>query len=245
MKLINRIVCFTLVCLGAWSCSDADDEQSDTLLSYLNTMSFENGGVIACAASDQNTNAILTFYYPEPGATDIRFYETNTTDVDPNDFSNYQQILIESEPFFNGYLGRFTQLDAHGKWIVITFELQGDIKVSNPIRSKQITKPTVWNDAVIIDQSQPGMPEFTWTDNAYGDNAIYFQVVSNSNNDLVSGTYTYDNTFQFYNTDNVVLNVTRQAPSSLVGGQEYNFTLMDVSEDNWVNWVILKTFEVL
>lgn len=228
-----------------WSCSDSDDEQLTSLSSYLNTIPFTNGSVIACAASDQNTNAILTFYYPELGATDIRFYETSTVDVNPNDFSNYQQVFIESQPFFNGYLGKFTQQESHEKWIVITFELQGEIQVSNPIKSKQITKPTVWNEDVVIDQTESRMPEFTWVDNAFGDNAIYFQVLSSSDNDLISGTYTYDNTFQFYNTDNVVLNVTRQVPSGLVVGQEYNFTLMDVSEDNWVNWVVLKTFEAL
>ena len=87
------------------------------------------------------------------------------------------------------------------------------------------------------------MPKFVWEDNAVGDNAIYFQVISDDQNNLISGTYTYDNYFQFYDLENVVLNITTQTPQPLTLNQEYNFTLMDVSEDNWVNWVVLKTFE--
>lgn len=47
----------------------------------------------------------------------------------------------------------------------------------------------------------------------------------------------------YYNTSNVVLNITTQTPPSLIVGNNYNFTLMDVSEDNWVNLVIQKTFK--
>jgi len=241
MKLINRVR-YILVFSIALSCTDSDDNLVLTLLSYLETGTYTNGAVIACAASDQNTNKLLTFYYPETGATNIRLYQTNNADINPNDFSNYQQVFVENEPFFNGYLGKFVQSVVNEKWSIVTFELDGDIKISNPIRSKQITKPTVWTDAVTIDQSQSGMPKFVWENNAVGDNAIYFQVLSNSANDLISGTYTYDNYFQFYNTDNVVLNITSEIPSSLILDEEYNFTLMDVSEDNWVNWVVLKTF---
>lgn len=240
MSAINKIK-YILVCIVLSSCSNDDD--ITTLASYIDGNTFEIGAVIACAASDKDTNEILTFYYPEIGATDIRFYETNTLDVNPNDFSNYERISLESEPFFNGYLGKFTQSSVTEKWIIITFKLDAEIKISNPIRSKQITKPTVWNEDVIIDQSQSGMPNFSWVDNPVGDNAIYFQVISDAQNNLLSGTYTYENHFQYYNTSNVVLNVTTLTPPLLVIGNTYNFTLMDVSEDNWVNSVILKTFE--
>lgn len=241
MKLISRIT-YSLIFLSVLSCANSDDERFFTLSSYLGTMTYTNGAVISCAASDQNTNNLLTFYYPEAGATNIRLYQTTTVDINPDDFSNYQQVFIENEPFFNGYLGKFVQSTVNEKWTIVTFELDGDIKVSNPIRSKQMTKPTVWTDVVSIDQLQSGMPKFVWEHNAVGDNAIYFQVLSNNTNDLISGTYTYDNFFQFYNTDNVVLNITTETPSPLILNEEYNFTLMDVSEDNWVNWVVLKTF---
>lgn len=241
---MNKIKYIIVSLLVFTSClKDNDDMLLDTLESYVLNKSFEMGAVIACAASDENTNEILTFYYPEIGATNIRFYETASDQIDKNNFSNYKQIAIQSEPFFNGHLGKFTQSSANEKWIIITFELHGEIKISNPIWSKQNTKPTIWNDAVTINQDAVGMPSFIWEDDAFGGNAIYFQVVSNTQNNLLSGTYTYDNHFQYYNTSNVVLNVTTQTPPALITGNNYNFTLMDVSEDNWVNWVIQKTLE--
>ncbi|MDO5978152.1 hypothetical protein [Flavivirga spongiicola] len=243
MPYINKIL-YVLTVLVMFSCSSDRDDEPLSLASYLEGRVFEVGAVIACAASDHDTKDILTFYYPKEGALNIRYYETTNTQVDNSDFSNYTQILLKNDPFFNGYLGKFTQKASVEKWILVTFELDGEVKISNPIRSKQISKPTVWNDAVTVNQSQAGMPDFLWEDNAYGDNAIYFQVVSDAQNNLLSGTYTYENRFQYYNTSHVVLNVTTQTPPALVSDNEYNFTLMDVSEDNWVNWVVLKTFKI-
>ncbi|MDO5971859.1 hypothetical protein Q4Q35_18815 [Flavivirga aquimarina] len=243
MDYINKIV-YALIILNIFSCSSNDDE-SPNLASYLEGDIFEVGAVIACAASDNETKDILTFYYPEEGATNIRYYETVHAQVDNSDFSNYTQILLQSTPFFNGYLGKFTQAASTEKWIIVTFELDGEIKISNPIRTKQISKPTVWSDDVEINQDESGMPNFTWVDDPVGDNAIYFQVISDDQNNLLSGTYTYQNYFQYYDTSNVVLNITTETPQPLVLNNTYNFTLMDVSEDNWVNFVINKTFTSL
>ncbi|GGD21095.1 hypothetical protein [Hyunsoonleella pacifica] len=225
------------------SCSDNDDTVTQTLATYASTNIVETGAVIACAASDETTGEVLTFYYPEVGATNIRFYETDDVQVNHEDYSNYKQIFIQSEPFFNGHLGMFTQVSLQEKWVIVTFELDGELKISNPIRIKHLSKPSVWTDAVIINQSQSGMPAFSWEHNVAGDNAIYFQVVSDDQDNLLSGTYTIESTFQYYNTSNVVLNVTTQLPPpNLTSGNQYNFTLMDVSLDNWVNLVITKSF---
>ncbi|WP_299885274.1 hypothetical protein [uncultured Lacinutrix sp.] len=239
MKKLKTIFFIVVV----FSCASSDDVVFSNLLNdYLNNRTIETGAVIACAASDQETNAVLAFYYPENGASNIRFYETNTTDVDKLDYSKYKRIDLESDPFFNGYLGKFTRVSQIEKWIIITYELNNEIKISNPIRSKQITKPTVWNENVTINTETTLMPKFTWPNNAFGDNAIYFEVIATAENNLLSGTYTYENNFQYYNTSNVVLNITNGEPSQLIQDAEYNFTLMDVSEDNWVNLVTRKTF---
>lgn len=224
------------------SCERDLDDDLQTLATYTQGQVIELGAVIACAASDESTDAVLVFFYPEEGATDIRYYETLNNQVDNADFSNYNQVLLQSEPVFNGHLGKFTQNLSNEKWIIITFELDGEIKISNPIRTKQISKPTAWNDDVNINQDTSGMPLFTWVDDAFGDNAIYFQVVTDENDNLLSGTYTNENQFQYYNISNVVLNVTTQIPPELIPNNNYNFTLMDVSLDNWVNWVIQKSF---
>ena len=117
--------------------------------------------------------------------------------------------------------------------------MDNEIKISNPIRTKHITKPSVWNDEITVDQTTPLMPVFNWEANAVGDNAIYFQIVSSIDNKLISGTYTLENRFQFYNTSNVVLNITEGIPQ-LANATNYNFTLMDVSIDNWVNLITLN-----
>lgn len=237
-KIIHIIICFALLL----SCSEDNDDVLQTLAVYTQGQTIEMGAVIACAASDKDTGEVLTFYYPELGASNIRFYETVNADVDESNFDNYTKNSLSPEPFFNGHLGKFTQNDLVEKWIIITFELDGEIKISNPIRTKQVSKPTVWNDSVTINQLLTGMPNFSWEDDSEGDNAIYFQVISDDENNLLSGTYTFENNFLYYNTDNVVLNVTTNSPPDLILNNKYNFTLMDVSLDNWVNLVIQKSF---
>ncbi|WP_055434869.1 hypothetical protein [Lacinutrix algicola] len=240
-----RILTLIVISLFFVSCSNDDDDialDSNVLSEYMKNRITEMGSVIACAASAENdSNTILTFYYPETGATDVRFYETETATVNKFEYSKYKRVVMESDAFFNGYLGLFTRQTSTEKWIVVTYELNNEIKISNPIRTKQIEKATVWNAAITIDLEEALMPHFSWEANAIGDNAIYFQVVSNINDDLVSGTYTYENNFKFYDVSNVVLNITEGFPE-LENNLNYNFTLMDVSLDNWVNLVSQKSF---
>jgi hypothetical protein len=239
-----RKLTFILISLVLVSCSNDDDGvvDSNVLSEYLKNRITEMGSVIACAASDiDDSNTILTFYYPEVGATDIRFYETETVVVNKFEYAKYKHIVLESEPFFNGYLGQFTIQASVEKWIIITYELNNEIKISNPIRTKQIDKPTVWNTDITVNLDETLMPHFSWEANVVGDNAIYFQVVSNVDNDLLSGTYTLENNFKFYDTSNVILNITEGFPE-LENNTNYNFTLMDVSLDNWVNLVSQKAF---
>ena len=243
MGVLNKFK-YLLIILSICSCSNSDYEQLATLNSYIINQTIEEGGVIACAASDTDTGEVLTFYYPEPGAKNIKFFQTNSAEDDRADYSNYLEAQPSHSPFFNGYLGKFIQASTNEKWVIITFELDGEIKISNPIRTKQISKPTVWNNNTVIDNSQSGMPKFNWEDDPFGDNAIYFQVISSTQNDLLSGTYTYENQFQYYNTNNVVLNITTHTPPELILNTNYNFTLMDVSLDSWVNWVVLKEFTI-
>jgi len=42
----------------------------------------------------------------------------------------------------------------------------------------------------------------------------------------------------------VVLNVTRETPPDLILDQSYGFTLMGVSDDNWVNTFVQTEFVV-
>ncbi len=227
------------------SCTDNDDElDPDKLSTVVIGRTVESGAVIACAASNAtNPDIVSVFFYPKEGTSDYRLYETSDTTIDANDYSNYTIIKdTVIAPVFNGYLKKFDREYPEEKWVIVTFEFEKELKISNPIRLKNKTKPTVWNDLLMIDMSISGMPKFSWEDNANGDNAIYFEIISDSDNNLLSGTYTYENMFQYYKTDNVVLNITTEIPPNLIINSNYAFTLMDVSEDNWVNTVIMKSF---
>ncbi|CAM1359381.1 hypothetical protein [Tenacibaculum xiamenense] len=226
------------------ACSKSEENTSN-LNSYLNTKEqIKKEGVIACAASDRADASIsYIFYYPVPEARNIQYFETNSVSVDPNDFSQYEKVSLENEGVFNNYLGRFIRNGSNEVWSIVTYEVNNIVHVSNPIRLKNATKPTEWNNSVAIDESAELMPEFSWMDGLVRENVIYFQVITNQGGDLLSGTYTYEKMFQYYKLDNVVLNVTRETPPALQMGMNYGFTLMGVSEDNWVNLVIEKNFE--
>ena len=115
------------------------------------------------------------------------------------------------------------------------------IKKSTKETSSNWMKPALWLSwglllLIILNESTAWMP--------LHDNAIYFQVISDTNDDFLSGTYTFEKSFQYYVLDNVVLNITRETPPQLATTQPYNFTLMGVREDNWVNLFIATSFEL-
>lgn len=199
--------------------------------------------VIACAASDAfDTSISYIFYYPLNGATEIQYFETENTSVNEKEFSLYKRRELPREGVFNGYLERYVRNDVNEVWSIVTFKTNGKLHKSNPIRLKNQTKPTEWNYQVTIDSTENTSPKFSWQDGIYKENAIYFQVVSTINHDLLSGTYTNDKWFQYYKLDNVVLNITTKKPPVLEVDSEYNFLMMGVSLDNWVNLVIDKRF---
>tara|TARA_R110002126_G_C10490437_1_gene503709 strand:+ start:18114 stop:18860 length:747 start_codon:yes stop_codon:yes gene_type:complete len=228
------------------SCSEDNDIITPrNLQEYITSISNDNlGNVIACAANaDGNTGLTYIFYYPEDGVTDIRYYEADSLNIiDSNDFSNYKKQILISEEVFGGKLERFSRSSSVESWSIVTYVLEGKLHISNPIRLKNTSNTTTWLEEVSIDNSESLQPIFTWSDFGITDNAIYFQVISDEDNIFISGTYTNDNYFQYNDILNVVLNINTETPADLVLDDTYNFTLMAVSEDNWVNLVIQKSF---
>ncbi len=237
---------YILICFFSFlSCVENEDiEVVKTLQDVIdNNSNLILGEVIACAGSKKSNNNIsYIFYYPVPSANNIQFFETENINVDKNDFSKYKLKTLPKEALFNGYLERFVRGSSTEAWCIITYLTNGKFHKSNPILLKNQTKSTEWVNEVTIDFSESLEPKFIWVDGRIKENEIYFQVVTNSDNDLLSGTYTYDNWFQYYKLSNVVLNVTREAPPSLIKNNNYGFTMMGVSEDNWVNLVVEKQF---
>lgn len=232
-----------LICI---SCTKEDLEVYSNLEEYISLQNnIDQIDVIACAASDRlDSEKTFIFFYPVIGASDIKYFETKNTEADKNDFSLYTEVNLRKEPVFNGYLERFVRESDVEVWCVVTYEVNGVLRTAQPIRLKHQTKFTEWIESVSIDNSDVLQPIFSWNDGNIDENEIYFQVLSDARNNLLSGTYTYDRWFQYYNLQNVVLNVTRETPPDLMLNNNYNFTLMAVSIDNWVNLVIQKEFFV-
>jgi len=208
--------------------------------------------LIACAAGGQSQyltddeRPISILFYPEGNATEFQYFETETINVNPDDLTNYQRVELPNEPLLNGYMQRFKRTALNeNTWCRVSFVKDGNLHISNAIRLKYDNLPTEYNAEILtIDQQTPLSPIFQWQDGRTPENQIYFQIVHDENDNLISGTYTYDQHFQFYDLSNVVLNVSPTSPTpSLAPQQKYTFVMLGVSIDNWVNLIVEGAFE--
>lgn len=239
-----RFYFIAFVFLIAACSTDAEQEDVFILENSFSGKEVVLDNVIACAALNQNDENVSVFFYPRPGANNFQYFETENTDVDKDDLENYTLNINPLQEVFNGYLQKFEVEATEEKWAIVAFDEGGKTHLSNPIRLKQFTKPTEYLPQNISIFEATTTPVFTWEDGQYDDTKIYFQVISDAQRNLISGTYTFEKTFQFYNLDNVVLNVTNGTPDELQNGNDYGITLMAVSEDNWVNMIVEKQFTV-
>lgn len=131
------------------SCNSSDDLEgiivaNDSLDSFVATNQIEIDNVIACACVSVNENGIIAYFYPRTGASDIRYYETENTRVNKNNYTNYTKVDLQSEDLFNGYLKTFRRITSEEKWVIISFMEDGTLHLSNPIRLKHRTQNTVF-----------------------------------------------------------------------------------------------------
>jgi len=235
--VILVLVNFLMGCSSEETDAIENDLPENSLAETIEGREIALSSVIACAGSAEDTSAVRVYLYPRPQATDIRYFETPNANIDPNNFDNYYELQPPRQGLFNNFLQFFEVSPDTEKWAIITFEEAGTLNVSNPIRLKHRTRPTEYlpENVSVTNAIQELNPQFSWVDGTLEDTIIYFQVVSTEQGDLLSGTYTLDRNFQFYVLDNVVLNITEEAPPDLELGVGYRFTLLAVSEDNWVN----------
>ncbi|WP_439128182.1 hypothetical protein [Polaribacter sp.] len=227
------------------ACSQDNDVQvARSLQEYIEeNPNFKTQSVLAYAANAAgNINLTYIFYYPEVGATDIRYYELTDPTLDKDNFANYRRQSLASAAVFGGKLARFARSSSIESWCLVTFVKEGVLHLSDPINIKNISKSTEYSNEVAINYKTITAPNFTWSDGNIKENAIYFQVISDEENNFISGTYTEEKFFQFYDTSNVTLNINTTKPEALIEDEIYNFTLMGISDDNWVNLIIEKQF---
>ncbi|MGJ8733755.1 MAG: hypothetical protein ACSHW4_11435 [Cellulophaga sp.] len=221
--------------LITYGCSEDGLTSLSSLKFALDGETVVKDNVIACAASGDKQGEVNVFFYPREGATNFRYFETENIAADKNNFEAYTELAPDIFNVFNGKIKRFLINSSEEKWVIVSFKEDGKIHICNPIRLKHITKSTEKINTVSVDETEPTMPIFSWEDGLYTDSVIYFQVVTDNQNNFLSGTYTNDKMFQYYKLDNVVLNITTKEPPTLNKTQTYGFTLMAVSQDNWVN----------
>jgi len=235
------------------ACGD-DNNDYNNLKEYLDVNSewTRSTQIIACAAgggafSDANPEApISIFFYPQTTAFDFKYFETDNASVNEIDFSNYKEIELEVSDVFNGYLRKFArEYSDKDRWAIVSYRLDGVLWTCQPILLKAGNAPTMIDaEAVSVEGTDTLTPNFSWDDASEG-NAIYFQVISDIEGNLISGTYTFDQDFVFYEPEDFAPNITNpDATPTLTSGTSYNFTLMGVGEDNWVNLISEKLFSL-
>lgn len=240
-----RLLTIVILLLIGISCSKKSAKNS--LERYINdNASLEQTDLIACAANLSLLASDLTyptdvFFYPIPGSYNFRYFECEDL-ADGNDYSKYYEKETPQARVFNGYLYKFKNSSFEGERMgIVTYESAGKLHISSPIRLKTNVKPTEYNYTDLQIQEDSITPNFTWQDGKIKENVIYFQVISDTLGNLISGTYTYEKTFTFYNLSNVVLNITKGTPE-LKPNRKYHLLIMGVSEDNWVNLIFERAF---
>jgi len=241
---------FLFVVILMFSCDEEPELNEMILADYIKLNgSLELADLVACAGGQENgllesaNEPTDVFFYPIKGATDFRYFEAENI-ADSVDFSKYLAKELKSEPIFNGYLWKFNNTPFTGERMgVVTYKTPGKIHVCTPIRQKTNIKPTEENPDLVLITENGTMPSFSWSDGLINENVIYFQVISDADNNLVSGTYTIEKDFTFYDLSNVVFNITDSTTTPMLEpNRDYRFTMMGVSEDNWVNLLIEKDF---
>jgi len=231
----------SLILLGA--CNKDSDLDETILQDYLTlNASDERADLVACAGGREiglmgdTSRPTDVFFYPVKGATDFRYFEAENV-ADSLDYTQYTAKELDDEPLFNGYLWKFNNLPFTGERMgIVTYKTPGKLHVCSPVRLKTNVKPTELNHDLITVQEDGITPSFSWQDGVITENVIYFQIVSDMDGNLISGTYTTDKQWTFYDESNVVFNVTDTTTvPTLAPNQTYKFSLMGVSEDNWVN----------
>ncbi|MEM6641594.1 MAG: hypothetical protein AAF616_01330 [Bacteroidota bacterium] len=235
---MKKLLFIASAILLLWSCGD-DEAPNFSLAQFIEDqgqLSVKDSSIIACAAGA--TDSVRVFFYPEPGFEDFRLWKLEGLGSDPSDFKNYVPLVAPTFDVFNGYLRYFFLTEEEGgTWVTVTGKDQTTLTIAQPILLKQSSFPTENSpDALTIDQSEDLAPRFTWEPGNYPGTIIFFQVVADGDRNLLSGTYTVDQTWQFYDLINVVLNIRDVTPiPQLNPKSDYSFTLMGVTRDNWVN----------
>jgi len=207
--------------------------------------------LVACAAGgqvgflDDPAAPLSMFFYPKLFSTNFKYYETEGEVSDTGNLSLYLEKDVTWEPLFNGFMARFPLARPDtDRWARVSFVSNDTLWYCKPVRLRINEDPTVFSPGLVeVNISDDFQPDFSWPNANDPNTIIYFQIVVDERGDAVSATYTTDTNFTFYETNNVVFNVTRPGPVlPLVPDQDYSFVLMGISAINWVETIASATF---
>lgn len=250
---MKQLLIIALAVFSLYACKKKElssNHASYGLQVYLDSKAYmPTGSVIACAGGTSSSfmgdseNPISVMFYVEEGATNFRFYETNSVNIDSSDYNKYFPKDYEVTNLFNGVMKRFRHPSlSDERWGIVTYETEGKVHVSDPIRIKAAVTPTEDISPIVTIIESGVNPEFDWSFENEPNNVIYFSVVSDKEDNMISGTYTNNKFWTFYSLSNVVLNVTPNPNPALSPDSEYNYNMMGISDDNWVHTFVSRTF---
>ena len=207
---------------------------------------YQNNSVYAFGASnneDSDTTDIFVVF--EENAADFRYYETGRADVDPNHLSNYVFVEIQPSKILDNGLLLYERRSDIEQWIIVTYRIDGKIKLSSPIRTKNTSQPTLNLDAIDISDNASVNPTFNWQTISVENNAFFFESMHRiSDAELLSLTFTEDSSFTYFDLSNVTLNLSQFTPPDLEFEKQYRFKVMDIDLDNWINTIYQADFSL-
>ena len=149
---------------------------------------------------------------------------------------------IQPSLMIDSKIKKYNHTFLRDEWIIMTYIIEDKIKVSSPIRVNNLFQRTEYLEDISIDQNESGTANFDWTIQSYDTNAFFFEIMKNNSSDVLSLTFTNESNFQYFNLENVTLNLSETSPPQLELGSDYEFTVLDIGLDNWINSIYQQSF---
>lgn len=171
-------------------------------------------------------------YFP-----DVEFFYFRAEAGAGTSFTDFRFLPApEARTVANGFFEVLPQPTEGGNFIV-AHRRGSRLFVSNVIELKPDQPTADGSGDLAVDLSTPANPVFSWGTDP-GDNVIFFELLTDASGNVVSGTYTTEPSFRYYDLSNVVLNVSPGTPpASLTTSNSYRMTVMGVGSNNWVNFI--------
>jgi hypothetical protein len=196
---------------------------------------------------DSTGDPISVFYLPPENSTEYKYFESDKYNINVNDLTTFYEKKLESIAEFSGSFIRFLHpsLD-FPRWARISCKKNGQILISNAFMINTMSDSTKYCPGLLaFDFDRPTQPLFSWYNDTIPGTSMYLQLLSGADQEIISGTFTTDHYFQFYDLSNVIRNIHDVTPLPvLTKGQICTFTLMGLGPDYWVEMMSDTTFMI-